>query len=56
MKNRIEYVIVLTPRAGNYRTSPEQRLRAALKCLLRGYGWRCVSAKRTSPPEDGKPC
>ncbi len=49
-KTRIEYSIVLTPAAGNWRTPPEARLRAALKALLRGYGLRCTSATETPAP------
>ena len=32
----------LVPAAGDWTAPPECRLRAALKALLRTYGWRCV--------------
>lgn len=47
-----EFVLRLRAAPGHWRTSPEQRLRAALKTLLRGYGLRCLScATKTEPRE-----
>ena len=41
-----EFELTLRPACGNWQTDPEQRLRAALKRLLRTYGLRCT---RCSP-------
>jgi len=43
------YILELRPIPGNWRTSGEQRLRAALKTLLRGFGLRCVACKPAQP-------
>ena len=36
------FILSLRPEPGNWRTPPVQRLRLALKVLLRGYGLRCI--------------
>jgi hypothetical protein len=46
---RTEYVLTLRPEAGNWRTPGEQRLRAALKRLLRTYGLRCTRCAPAEP-------
>src|SRR5258708_6703783 len=46
------FALVLRPLPG-WRIPPEQRLRAALKRLLRSYGLRCVSCKPA--PDDSPP-
>lgn len=40
--NRPSLTLILRPLPGNWRTPPVQRLRIALKVLLRGFGLRCV--------------
>ena len=45
-KPQFEFELTLRPACGNWQTDPEQRLRAALKRLLRTYGLRCT---RCSP-------
>lgn len=47
VKAKVVYSLTLTPQPGNWQRPPEVRLRAALKCLLRGYGLRCISAVET---------
>jgi hypothetical protein len=49
------FTLTLRPLSHGWRTSPIQRLRIALKVLLRGFGMRCVDIK-TEPPmkEAGK--
>jgi hypothetical protein len=37
------YMLTLRPIAGSWQTSPEQRLKFALKALARAYGLRCVA-------------
>jgi len=44
-KPEFEFSLVLRPCAGNWRTSPEQRLRIALKVLLRAFGLRCTTCR-----------
>jgi hypothetical protein len=44
------FILELRPLPGNWRTSPEQRLRAALKCLLRSFGLRAVTVKPVVSP------
>jgi hypothetical protein len=39
------FVLELRPLTTGWRYPAEQRLRAALKALLRGYGLRCVSVR-----------
>ena len=41
-KPQFEFELTLRPACGNWQTEPEQRLRAALKRLLRTYGLRCT--------------
>jgi hypothetical protein len=43
-------VLHLTPAPGNYQAPPEKRLARLLKCMLRGYGWRCVGCRPVDPP------
>ena len=43
----MSYQITLRALPGNWRTSPDQRLRAALKTLLRAYGLRCEDIRET---------
>jgi hypothetical protein len=51
---KIIVVLHLTPAPGNWRTPPEQRLRGALKCLLRAFGLRCVAcAEQTDSTRPG---
>jgi hypothetical protein len=43
---RVPYVtLTLVPlrNPGRWPAAPMRRLAAALKCLFRGYGWKCVS-------------
>lgn len=40
--------------AGPNSTPAITRLRAALKCLLRSYGLRCVEAKQTTAMDDAQ--
>lgn len=40
--NKPRYHLELEPVPGNWRTPPLQRLRAALKCLLRAFGLRAI--------------
>jgi hypothetical protein len=44
------FVLTLRAVPSNWQVSPLVRLRRLLKCLLRGYGFRCVNI-RTTPPE-----
>jgi hypothetical protein len=44
------YRLTLRALPGNWRTGPEQRLRIALKVLLRGFGLRCVDLEPLSEP------
>jgi hypothetical protein len=39
------FVLVLRPEPGNWAAPPFQRLRLALKCLLRAYGLRCTDCR-----------
>ena len=48
------YTIELRAVPGNWLTPPEQRLRAALKRLLRNYGLRCIKCQPTAPAK-GEP-
>ena len=41
--------LTLPPEPGNRQTPPVQRLRVALKVLLRGYGLRCTRCQPTPP-------
>ncbi len=45
------YVIELVPAAGNWRAPVERRLARFLKCALRAFGLRCVSAREVTRPE-----
>jgi hypothetical protein len=47
---RIDFEITLRPVPGNWRVEPVQRLRAALKRLLRSYGLRCVRCQPADEP------
>lgn len=47
-----QYELRWKPTPGPWRTAPDQRLRAALKVLLRAYGLRCVSARPIAAKED----
>ena len=53
------YTVVLTPLHTGWRFPPEQRLRAALKVLLRAYGLRCIEyrpwAGQPDEPRNQKP-
>ena len=51
MNAKTLYTLTLTPAAGNWRTPPEARLRAALKCLLRAFGLRCLNCRPVAPPD-----
>jgi sugar phosphate isomerase/epimerase len=51
MKAPESYTLTLRPQPGNWQTPPEQRLRAALKRLLRNYGLRCIKCQPTAPDE-----
>jgi hypothetical protein len=44
-------VLELRPLPGSWRTPPILRLRALLKAVLSGYGFRCVGVK----PKEGRP-
>ena len=48
--NRTSYQLTLRPEPGNWLVSPEQRLRAGLKRLLRNHGLRCLSCKPIEAP------
>lgn len=48
-------VLHLRPAPGNWRTGPTQRLRLALKVLLRGFGLRAVSVTATPPAPKPEP-
>jgi len=52
MMNRTRYRLVLEALPGNWRVEPAQRLRAALKRLLRNYGLRCVACRPVAPVEE----
>jgi hypothetical protein len=52
MNTKPVYSLTLTPQPGTWRAQPEQRLRDALKALLRGYGLRCVSCRPAAPAEE----
>jgi hypothetical protein len=45
------YTIELRAVPGRWLTPPEQRLRAALKRLLRNYGLRCTRCQPVAPDE-----
>jgi hypothetical protein len=49
-KARVEYFIALPPLAGNWQAPPVQRLRLALKVLLRGFGLRCIRCQPAPAP------
>ncbi len=49
-KPQFEFELTLRPACGNWQTEPEQRLRAALKRLLRTYGLRCTRCKPVALP------
>ena len=46
---RTEYLLILTPKPGNWRTPPLLRLRALLKAALRGYGFRATVCRPVAP-------
>jgi hypothetical protein len=45
MKPDPDFLLRLRPLTSGWQTSPTQRLRLALKVLLRAFGLRCISAK-----------
>ena len=47
-------VLHLRPAPGNWRTPPLQRLRAALKVLLRGFGLRAITCRPAEPADETK--
>ena len=50
------FVLELRALPGNWRADPVQRLRGALKTLLRAYGLRCTSARPVNPqPKEKTP-
>ena len=51
---RTEYLLILTPKPGNWRTPPLLRLRALLKAALRGYGFRATVCRPLAPAEQGQ--
>ncbi|MEI6781267.1 MAG: hypothetical protein WCQ21_10150 [Verrucomicrobiota bacterium] len=50
VKPQFEFELTLRPACGNWQTEPEQRLRAALKRLLRTYGLRCTRCTPVALP------
>jgi hypothetical protein len=44
-----DFVVRLRPLPGNWRTEPAQRLRIALKVLLRAFGLRAVECRPVLP-------
>jgi hypothetical protein len=50
--SRQRYHLELEALPGNWRVEPVQRLRAALKRLLRSYGLRCVRCQPADEPRD----
>jgi len=48
------YILELRAVPGNHRADPVQRLRALLKAALRGYGFRCLSARPAPPATEAK--
>jgi hypothetical protein len=50
------YIVTLTPASGNWLSPPTQRLRLALKVLLRGFGLRAINVTPmvTEPKPDAK--
>lgn len=46
------YVVTLEPVTGPFWAPPHRRLARLLKAMLRGYGFRCVSAREleATPP------
>ena len=48
------YILELRAVPGNHRADPVQRLRALLKAALRGYGFRCLSARPAPPAAEAK--
>ncbi len=50
MKEQPIYIITVTPTPDpDLKRTPEMRLRAALKALLRGYSLRCLSVTEQQP-------
>ena len=49
--SKITFALELEPLPTGWRTPPEQRLRLALKVLLRAFGLRCTVVKVVPPPE-----
>jgi hypothetical protein len=45
------YRLELEPTPGNWQTPPVQRLRFALKVLLRAFGLRCIQCRPAAPTE-----
>lgn len=52
---QFDFVLRLRPLPGNWRTEPAQRLRAALKVLLRGFGLRAIECRPMPPPASAGP-
>ncbi len=51
MNEQPVYIITVTPTPDpDLKRTPEMRLRAALKALLRGYSLRCISVAEQKPP------
>ena len=55
MSDRTEYELRLRPTGGNHNAPTVRRLARILKALLRGYGFKCVSARElpTQPVDKG---
>ena len=51
--DRPVYILELQALPSGFQAPPEKRLARLLKCMLRGYGFRCISA-RPAPPDTGK--
>ena len=51
MNPKLTFTLELEPLPTGWRTPPEQRLRLALKVLLRAFGLRCTVVKAVPPPE-----
>ena len=52
MTQRHTYIVTLSAAPGSTRDESIRALRAALKCLLRSYGLRCVSAEPAEPSNE----
>jgi hypothetical protein len=50
--------LTITTAPGHWSAPPDRRLARLLKTMLRGYGWRCVSAvelPEQEPPDAQRP-